>query len=128
MTPAHPTLETPQQSGVEMNLAELFRPRCLREAEEKFRLGVAKMTQAHDQMSQDSFAVEESSSRMNKAPGPRRPHRSIQPRVGSFVAGHGGGRFSSVGENPNETLTTASGGRHPSPVRRLVDHGWFSNG
>ena len=132
MTPAHPRVETPQQLGVEMNPVELFRLRCLREAEEKFRLGVARMTQAHDQMSQDSFAsaVEESDQVPRPPPGPPpasppRPPSSQgvgqgfgpapppplppvppMPLVGSFVAGDGGGRFSSVGENPNETLRT----------------------
>ena len=36
--------ETPQK-GVEMDPIELFRLRCLREAEEKFRVGVEQMTQ-----------------------------------------------------------------------------------
>ena len=143
MTPAHP-----QQSGVEMNPAELFRLRRLREAEEKFRLGVARMTQTHDKMFQDSFAsaVEESDQAPKPPPGPppasppTRPPPSQgeggaapplppappMPLVGSLSQVTEMDGFQGWEKKLNETLRTFDLPR--LPIRRLVGHVWFSNG
>ena len=117
--------DTPQKQHVELDPIELFRIRCLREAEEKFRQGLLMMKQ--DQGSQASFAsAEEIPETGGPKPPPGPPPASPQKMDG--VSSGSGGRpppppplpvppfpvepagvsrgAGFLGENPNETLRT----------------------
>ena len=139
------TPETPP-AYVEMDPIELFRLKCYREAEEKFRAGLSGL--GGGQRSPASFAsVEEPSSesyppRPPPGPPPASPPKMVDqglfwkpppppPPLPSFPSwghdsGTGGSRNGMVGENPNETLRTFDLPRLDEEFSSLEFGDWLS--
>ena len=148
--------DTPFQEPVEMDPVNLFRLRCIREAEEKFRAGLMKM--AKDPSSSASyFSVleeppKEESPRPPPGPPPKTPPRNVDkgqqgsppppppplppippmPGFGGFDSSGGlgdgvvGVKTVSFGENPNESLRTFDLPRLEESATALEFGDWLS--